>query len=204
MGMRLVALAACLAASPAMAQQTPVEPSVGIPTSAVVVLDRDLLFTGSLFGQRIARDIEAASADLAAENRQIEADLEAEERALTERRDAMDMADFRVLAAEFDNRVTSIRQTQDAKARAISQQTERAQQIFLEQANPVLVQLARDTGALVILDRRIVIASADQVDITNLALERIDAVLGDGGSLLQGPPAPRPDPPSSGTRSDED
>ncbi|WP_187298147.1 OmpH family outer membrane protein [Jannaschia donghaensis] len=202
--MRLVALAACLAASPAMAQQTPVEPSVGIPTSAVVVLDRDLLFTGSLFGQRIARDIEAASADLAAENRQIEADLEAEERALTERRDAMDMADFRVLAAEFDNRVTSIRQTQDAKARAISQQTERAQQIFLEQANPVLVQLARDTGALVILDRRIVIASADQVDITNLALERIDAVLGDGGSLLQGPPAPRPDPPSSGTRSDED
>ncbi|SDZ34899.1 periplasmic chaperone for outer membrane proteins Skp [Jannaschia faecimaris] len=194
-----VALAAAFAVAPALAQQRGGAPTVGIPTSAVVVLDRDALFSESLFGQRIARDIDAASAELASENRQIEAELEAEERRLTQQRDTMGISEFRELASEFDSRVTDIRQTQDAKARAISQQTERAQQIFLEKANPILVQLARETGALVILDRRIVIASADQVDITALALTRIDAALGDGGSLLDDTPPTTPQEPDAPT-----
>ena len=191
----LAGLACALAVGPAQAQ-TP--PPVGVgPTSTVVVLDRDLLFSQSRFGQRISRDIEEASEDLAAENQAIQADLEAEELALTAKRDAMEMEAFRGLATAFDERVTRIRQTQDAKARAIGQETERAQQVFLEQVNPVLVQLARETGALVILDRRNVIASADQVDITTLALERIDAVLGEGEALLRTPPEPRPDRPAA-------
>lgn len=190
----LLVLFTATSAGAALAQQIGGAPVVGVPTSAVVVLDRDVLFARSLFGQRVAADIEAASATLAAENRRIEADLEAEERDLTTRRDAMELAAFRQLAIEFDGRVTEIRQTQEAKARAISQQTDRAQQTFLEKVNPVLVQLARETGALVILDRRMVIASADQVDITELALTRIDAALGDGTALLedagQAQPAP--------------
>ena len=195
----LAGLACALAVGPAQAQaqaQTPPPVSVA-PTSTVVVLDRDLLFSQSRFGQRISRDIEEASEDLAAENQAIQADLEAEELALTAKRDAMEMEAFRGLATAFDERVTRIRQTQDAKARAIGQETERAQQVFLEQVNPVLVQLARETGALVILDRRNVIASADQVDITTLALERIDAVLGEGEALLRTPPEPRPDRPAA-------
>lgn len=163
-----------------------------VPQSSVVVLDRDLLFSGSLFGQRVARDIEAATAALSVENRRIETDLEREERELTDRRATMDATAFRELATEFDARVTEIRRTQDAKARAIQQQGERAQALFLERANPVLIDLARETGALVILDRRIVIASADQVDITDLALSRIDAALGDGEALAIDPR--RPDP----------
>lgn len=192
-----VALAAALFAAPVVAQQlgSGSAPAAGVPASAVVVLDRDALFTQSLFGKRIASDIEAASVDLATENRQIEADLEAEELELTTLRDTMDPDEFRGVAADFDEKVNGIRQAQDAKSRAITQQTERAQQIFLEQANPVLVRLAQETGALVILDRRIVIASADQVDITDIALARIDEVLGDGGALFQTPPVPRPQTP---------
>lgn len=188
-----VILAALVAATvPAVAQQPDV-PGSGVPQSSVVVLDRDALFAGSLFGQRVARDIEAASTDLATENRRIEAELEAEERALTERRAEMDRDDFRQLAIEFDTRVSGIRQAQDAKTRAIAQQGERAQALFFEAANPVLVALARETGALVILDRRMVIASADQVDITVLARERINADLGEGEGLRQAPPPRRPE-----------
>lgn len=184
----LVALVALTPIGAATAQQG------GVPMSAVVVLDRDALFARSLFGRRVAADIEAASSALAAENRQIEADLEAEEQDLTTQRDEMEMAAFRELATAFDRRVTGIRQAQDAKARAISQQTDRAQQTFLEQANPVLVRLAQETGALVILDRRTVIASADQVDITELALTRIDEALGDGSALLEGAAETQPAP----------
>ncbi|MFO6463517.1 OmpH family outer membrane protein [Jannaschia sp. KMU-145] len=189
----LVALALGLG-SGASAQQAMPQPQVGIPQSAVVVLDRDALYQNSRFGQRVARDIEAASDELSQENRAIEAALEAEEQALTARRANETPDAFRQLAAAFDSRVNEIRATQDAKARAITQQNERAQAIFFEQANPVLVDLARETGALVILDRRFVLASSDQVDITALAAERVDAVLGEGEQVETAPPQPRPVP----------
>ncbi len=182
--MRHLAPALCLALALAVPAGAQSPPAVGVPVTAVVVLDRDALFSRSRFGQRILRDIDVAADALAAENRRIEAELEAEELALTERRDAMELEAFRALADAFDARVTAIRQAQDAKARALTQRTDRAQQIFLEEVNPVLVQLAQDTGALVILDRRFVIASADQVDITVVAVERIDAALGEGETLL--------------------
>lgn len=191
--MRLaLVLALCLGGA-ALAQQ-PTAPAPGVPRSAVVVLDRDKLFADSLFGRRVAQDIDAATLALANENRQIEATLEQEERELTQRRPTMDADAFRELASDFDTRVTDIRRTQDAKARAVRQQGERAEALFLERANPILIELARETGALVILDRRIVIASADQVDITDLALARIDAALGEGAGLVTETPPPRSRP----------
>ncbi len=128
-------------------------PPAGVVRSPIVVLDRDALFVDSLFGARVQRDLDAASDALLAENRAIEAALEAEERDLTIRREEMEAAAFAELARAFDARVNAARAEQDAKARALEQQSERAQQFFLEQANPVLVALARDIGALVILDR---------------------------------------------------
>ena len=190
MRLRALALVAAVTVGPAWAQDGGIAPQLAIPQSPVVVLDRDDLFAGSLFGRRVARDIDAAGADLEAENRRIEATLEAEERALTERRAEVSAMEFRGLADEFDFRVTGIRAAQEAKFRAIAQQSERAQQIFFERANPILVDLARETGALVILDRRIVIASADQIDITLLAQTRIDTLLGEGDGLI-----PQPTPP---------
>lgn len=194
---RICALLACLVlAGPVPAQTVREGLPTGVPSSAVVVLDRDLLFSRSLYGRRIVADIEAATGALAAENRRIERELEAEERALTARRDGIDPSAFRVLAARFDEKVTAIRQAQDAKTRGIQQRSERAQALFFERANPVLIELVQEIGALVILDRRIVIASADQIDITTLARERIDAALGEGEGLSQPEPTPRPAPPA--------
>ncbi|MEM9797062.1 MAG: OmpH family outer membrane protein [Pseudomonadota bacterium] len=167
------------------------------PRTPVVVLDRDALYGQSLFGQRITRDVDAALRALAAENRRIEAELEAEEQALTDRRPDMDPDAFRDLARDFDERVTEIRRTQDDKERAIAQQSERAQAVFFEEANPILIELVRELGALVILDRRVVIASSEQVDITRQARERIDARLGEGDILQDGPDR-RPDPVAPG------
>ena len=161
----------------------------GTPRNAVVVLDGDALFGQSRFGRRALAEIEAASEALAQENRRIEAELAVEERALTARRAELPPAEFSALADAFDARVEGIRAEQDAKSRAIQQRSERAQTLFQERAAPVLAALAQEVGALVILDRRAVIAAADQADITDLALARLDEALGDGPDLSR-PVAP--------------
>ncbi|MDG4648377.1 OmpH family outer membrane protein [Roseibacterium sp. SDUM158017] len=176
LGRLLAAAALALAASVAQAQD-PAQPGAG-----VLVVNQERLIAQSLYGQRIQRELEAASAELSAENRRIEARLTAEELDLTELRDTLTPEEFRRLADEFDARVEAIRAAQEAKARDISEQADTAQVQFFERAAPVLLEIVRDRGAAVLMDSRAVLLSADRVDITETAIAEIDATLGDGGA----------------------
>lgn len=146
----------------------------------LLIVDQEELFLRSQFGQRMREDIAAASRELAAENRQIETDLVAEERDLTERRATLPADEFRALAQAFDEKVTGIRVEQDAKARAISRANDEAQQAFFARVAAILGQIMGEKGAVAILDQRAVFLSAEAIDITELAVERIDAAIGDG------------------------
>lgn len=154
---------------------------LGLPQTAILTIEADRLFADSAFGRRVAREIEAESAVLAAENRRIEAELSAEEKQLTARRSEMEPDAFRALADAFDQKVQSNRRTQDAKTRALSQQTDNARVEFYRAARPILEALMREAGAGVILERSSVFLSANATDITDLAITRIDAAIGDGG-----------------------
>lgn len=160
----------------------------------ILVLNQDRLFSASLYGQRVQSELEAAGESLAAENREIEAQLTEEEMRLTGERATMDPMAFRALAEEFDARVGEIRQAQETKAQSLSLQADAARQLFFELAFPILLDLVQERGAAVIMDNRAVLLSAESVDITTLALERVDARLGDGGEgpLLQGGDLPAP------------
>ncbi|GAB5445906.1 OmpH/Skp family outer membrane protein [Gymnodinialimonas sp.] len=166
---------AAFAFAPAQAQ--PLAPR----DAAILVLNQDRLLTQTAFGQRIQSELDAASVALAAENRQIEAQLTEEELELTERRPTMSPEDFRVLADEFDARVVAIRAAQDAKTRDLQAQAEAAQQRFFEETFPVLLDIVQSRGAAVLLDSRTVLLSAGSVDITDAAIVAIDEAMGQGG-----------------------
>lgn len=148
--------------------------------SPILVIDSERLFAESAFGQRIADEIEEAGAALAAENRQIETELEEEEKALTEQRPDLDPDAFRDLADAFDEKVRSVRREQETKARALVRRQEAAQVRFLGAAAPVLEDLMREAGAAVVLEQRSVFLSLNAVDITARAVARIDTQIGDG------------------------
>lgn len=185
-GLALVALTA--AVSPSLAQQSlPLggyelgrDVQLGTPQSGLLTIQPDRLFSESLFGKRIAQEIEAEGAVLTAENRNIEAELRAEERDLTQRRSSMEAEAFRTLADAFDRKVQETRSTQDQKLREINLLGETARREFFAASLPVLEGIMRETGAGAILDHSTVFLSADVVDITDLAIARIDKVLGDG------------------------
>ncbi|WP_099823695.1 OmpH family outer membrane protein [Oceaniglobus indicus] len=176
---RLLVLAVVvgLGLTAAQAQQRPAAPDTAMP---LLIVDQEELFLRSAFGKRIRADIAGRFEALAAENRRIEAELVAEEQALTVRRATMDNDEFAPLANEFDARVRATREAQDAKSAAIEQASDDAQQAFFARVARILGQIMRDRGAVAIVDGRAVLLSVDAMDITQEAIARIDAEIGDG------------------------
>ena len=147
----------------------------------ILTLDQERLYAESLYGLRLTEELEAAGQQLAAENREIEALLTAEELRLTNERATMTPEDFRVVADEFDARVEDIRAAQEAKARSLTLQADQGRQRFFDLAFPILIELLEDQNAGAILDNRAVILSPDSADITPQAIARINETLGAGG-----------------------
>ncbi len=168
---------------------------VGAVQSEILVLDPDRLFADSLVGQRLTSQYQAERDALIANNREIEAELRAEEQALTDARKTMTAAEFRAEADAFDAKVRSIRAENDRKARDLERGREIAPLSLMRVAEPILVQVMRDTGGKIILDNRQVLLRADVIDITDLAIARIDAQIGDGSGVMPDSTAPQtPEP----------
>ncbi|MBZ0129887.1 MAG: OmpH family outer membrane protein [Rhodobacteraceae bacterium] len=151
-----------------------------IPAQQIYTLDQDRLFGSSAFGMRVLHEIEQRSAAIAQESRQIEAELRDEEQALTDQRASLPAAEFRSLADAFDARVEALRQAQAQKSFDLNAWTEAEQKRFFEAAFPILVTMAEELGALAIFDQRSAIIASDQVDLTDRAIARINAEIGDG------------------------
>ncbi len=158
------------------------QPPLARLQSPILTVEPERLFGESAFGRRITEELDRLGAELAAENRRIEAELTEEEQALTEQRETLPPEEFRALADAFDEKVQRIRREQDGKARELAVRSEEARRAFLAAAQPVLERLMRDTGAAVIIERRSIFMSAEVIDITDEAIARIDAEIGDGRS----------------------
>lgn len=151
-----------------------------LPQTPILVIDFEKVFSESAFGRRVNAEIEQSGRAIATDNRRIEAELTEEERQLTDLRPTLAPDDFRKLADAFDEKVQRLRDEQDAKARTLGASTEEARRRFLTVAQPVLEGLLREAGAALILERRTVLVAADAIDITDRAISRIDAQIGDG------------------------
>lgn len=160
--------------------------------SPVLTLDQERFFNDTLWGKRVLDELKAASAALAAENRRIEAELAAEEKNLTERRPNMTAEEFRKAADDFDARVVGIRGAQDAKSRALNTRSEAERQDFFKLVLPVISDVLRERGAVVILDSRAIFVASGAIDITDTLVAEIDRRIG------AGPAAPAAGAPSGG------
>jgi Skp family chaperone for outer membrane proteins len=174
--------------------------------SSVLTIDSERMFADSLFGQRVTQDFEAQSKQLEAENREIEAELIAEEQELTDKRATLSTEEFRALADAFDQKVELIRLQQSSKSRALTQALDTGRREFLSAVQPILARIMTETNAAIIVEQRSVFLSRLSIDITNLAIERLDAEIG-AGNQPNPEPNPEPDPapsPEASPQSTED
>lgn len=189
-------LAVFLAAAPAgVAAQ-----DFGQVVSPILIVDRERLFLESAYGKQIAALLEEERIRLETETRLIEADLEVEELALTEARPGLSNEEFRARANVFDARVQALRLERDAAQDRLINEIERARQAFLLQVNPILARLMLEQNAVILMDRRAVLLSAASVDITAVAIQRIDQTFGTETQTDTQTPDPADD---SGTAPDD-
>ena len=156
-----------------------------------MTIDRQRLFSETAYGQRVIATVEIERARLAQETRAAEAALTQEEKLLTEQRSSLDPTSFRVLADAFDNKVNELRAEGQDREQEFVRVLEREQTAFFERIGPILGRMVRELGAVVILDRRAILLATQNIDITDMAIRRIDLELGDGVTT---PTEPTADP----------
>lgn len=178
-GLLALLLAGALAA-PVAAQE------IGVIQSDIVIVDTERLLEGSRLGQRLIRDMQAEREDLIARNEGLRLELEADEKNLTDRRAEMTPEAFRALADEFDARVQQIRDESARMGRDLERKRELIPSQFMQQVQPVLLDLLQDANASVMLDRRGVMLAAEVLDVTDLAIRRVDRAVGDGTQPQEG------------------
>jgi Skp family chaperone for outer membrane proteins len=155
--------------------------------SPVLTLDQDALYARSLYGQALRARIARAVSEVEAQSRRIDAELEAEERALTVQRSQMTPQDFAPLAAAFDAKVQRLRAENDAAADAVRADEQQGRQEFIAAAAQVVGDYMVERGAVAIIDKGAVIVSLLGLDVTDDVVLRIDAVLGRGEGIAPNP-----------------
>lgn len=163
---------------------TPAAPGQDPLALAVVIVDQEALYRQSRWGMRAQAELAAQSRQVAADNDRAFADLVADEDALTAARARLSPEEFRIRAAEFDERVMAIRRERDEAREALSDTAERDRAIFFQAAAPVLGRVMVARGALVMLDQRMVLIAEDRVDVTDDAIAALNAELGDGREII--------------------
>ena len=144
----------------------------------VLTIDQDRLFSETRLGAEKLEQLEQDAQALAAENKKIEAELIEEERLLTDQRAGLSAEEFRQLADAFDLRVQKLRAEQDEKARLLTRTRDEARAAFFNEVAVIISDIVREKGALVVIDRRDVFLSADRIDITDEAIQRVNEAEG--------------------------
>ncbi len=165
--------------------------------SPILLVDPDRLFRDSSLGQDLARTIEQERQRQEAETRRIEEELMAEELALTRERDTLDPVEFRARADAFDAKVEQLRRDRDQAEQDLVARIDATKAEFLQKIRPILAGILRETGAQLMLDRRVALMAATEIDITDLAIARIDALFPQADAPGGSPASPTDSMPDS-------
>ena len=91
------------------------------------------------------------------------------------------------MADAFDTKVTRLRNEAERNSQQLERRRERAPLQFMRVVQPVLAELLDEAEAVVMLDLRSVLLHDNVADVTDLAIMRINARIGEGPDTLPEP-----------------
>ena len=175
--------------SPVLAQGKPATPPPGVPMPKILVIDRQALLRQSKVGTSIAQQVQgltkAAESELKGENESLRregAALQQQVAILAPDVKAQKIKAFEAKQAAFQAKV-QLRQNQIRYGVAMAQrQVETV-------AGPIVQGLMMERGANLMIDRQAIVIGAPGLDVTPVAIQRLDQKLPTVKVQLATPPA---------------
>jgi len=146
--------------------------------SLIATLDQERLFRDSLFGKRVLKEVNEKRDALIANELLLQSQLEAEEESLTKARKTIGIDEFKLLAADFDDKVQRIRSETSKSRVKLNEYSESEREKFFKLIVPILIDLSNEFGISTLLDQRMSILSLN--DITDSTIARVDSIIGNG------------------------
>ena len=143
--------------------------------SAILVVSMDQIRSRSLAAQSIERQAADFRQRLREELDSRREALRAEEKALVSLRDTLDREAFEFRAAEFERQVRQLKEERRRRANQLQAALRRATDALDTALRPILAQIMAERGAAVLIDNRNVVLSATALDVTQVAIKRLDA-----------------------------
>lgn len=177
MAARAILLAAVFGAATgtAVAQQKPPAPAGSL---RILVLNRDAILQGSKVGQDIIRQVNQYTQQARAQFQGQEQALQNEGRALQQQVAILSPAAKKQKVAAFEAKERSLQQQVQVRQNQIQGGVFQARQKVEQALGPILQGIMQERGAALLLDRQIVLLSTVDVDITGVAIQRLNQRLG--------------------------
>lgn len=176
-------LAFGLFAGPALAQTPPAKPHTGspatgqIPAPRIIVIDRQAILRASKVGQDIVRQVNAYTTQAENEFRSQNDALQKESQAL-QQQVAILAPDVRAQKVRaFQAKEAAFKQKVEARQSLIQGGVVKARQQVEAALGPILQGIMQERGANLLLDRAAVVLGMVDIDVTRLAVERLDQKL---------------------------
>ena len=143
-------------------------------TQSILVMNQEKLLRNSKTGQALLARERAMTDAHRAEGLRLDAELEAEERDLAEKRKTLPTEEFAVPAVEFDTKVVATRKDHNQKSELLANTLENMRKKFFAQIVPVVAQIMKERGAELVFEQRNVLFTGANVDITDEVIERLE------------------------------
>jgi len=175
----IIALAVAIAATaggiaipvhPAAAQAQDVPLVVGI-------VDVQKILENSLAGQSLEKAWSAKSKTLNAEIGKTEQELRARRQKLDQQRSSLPPADYQAQVAQLDKDVLAARKTISTKRKTLIQAKNKGLEQIFKTLDSVIQDVAKKRGLTLVLNRSLVVMTAEKWDITAEVQKGLDAKL---------------------------
>jgi len=190
-GFAIVVALSLSASAPAVAQNHPAPGPApqGVPVPKILVIDRQALLRASKVGQDIARQVQGMTKAAEAELRGEGEGLRREEQALQQQIAilAPDVKAQKVHA--FQAKQAAFQQKVQDKQNQIKYGVMLAQRQVEQAAGPIVQGIMQERGANLLVDRQAIVIGAPGLDVTAVAIQRLDQKLPSVKVQLVSPPA---------------
>jgi outer membrane protein len=165
----------------------------GAPTPKILVIDRGLILQGSKVGQDVARQIQAygnqAKNDIAAQAKSLQSQGQALQQQIAILAPDVKAQKIR----DFESKQANLQASAQRKEAMIQGGFMQARQAIEQALGPIVMQIMKERGANMILDKNAVVSASDsRFDITRGAIDRLNQKLSAYKVQLVAPPsAPR-------------